>query len=306
MDAMWTSVARGFVKQEHAAFVEKGLRYGFTAGVDVAKMAGHRWFRNYPSATDPSARVPLHDALSKRLDKHKTLDLGPWSAALGHQLRSTFSDTAIFPMGCVDKAIEFLDGSPDIKAKRPTSDHTRTGLNAATDMTYLSHLVDTYRELEWFLQLGYFMRVSDVDAAFPMLPFAPILWPFTLFRYFPSPSSEALHLYLNVCGDFGTAGMPGTFKIFFVDVVVQMARAFQVLTLPMPVYVDDMGLIGPSRDEVDHEMEGFHAWASAVCGVMFKALKDRWASQRQLMLGLWWDSTTLTRTLEETKLHSYG
>ena len=49
---------------------------------------------------------------------------------------------------------------------------------------------------------------------------------------------------MHVCGDFGTSGFPGTFKIFFTDVVVNMARSESVLVLPMPVYVDDMALIG--------------------------------------------------------------
>ena len=33
--------------------------------------------------------------------------------------------------------------------------------------------------------------------------------------------------------DFGTRGLPGTFKIFLVDVIVQMARSELVLTLPL-------------------------------------------------------------------------
>ena len=34
--------------------------------------------------------------------------------------------------------------------------------------------------------------------------------------------------------------MPGVFKIFFVDVVLNMARAAHVLTIPLSVYVDDL------------------------------------------------------------------
>ena len=33
--------------------------------------------------------------------------------------------------------------------------------------------------------------------------------------------------------------MPGTWKVFFSDVIVGVARSEGVLTLPMPVYVDD-------------------------------------------------------------------
>ena len=144
-----------------------------------------------------------------------------------------------------------------------------------------------------------------MDAAFPLLPLHPDLWPFFLFRFFTNDDTQALSLFAHLCGDFGAAGMPGTFKVFFVDVVVNMARSAMILTLPMPIYVDDTGLIGPKEDEVNIEMENFHQWSLEVCGVVFKALKDRMASQRQLMLGFWWDSTTLTRTLEEKKLFSY-
>ena len=37
----------------------------------------------------------------------------------------------------------------------------------------------------------------------------------------------------------------------------------------------------------------------------FKASKDKAAAQRQLMIGFQWDSRTMTRTLEEHKLHAY-
>ena len=52
-------------------------------------------------------------------------------------------------------------------------------------------------------------------------------------------------------------------------------------------------------------MEAFHEWAWDVCGVAFKVIKDRLAATRQLALGFWWDSTTLTRELEEKKLLQY-
>ena len=73
----------------------------------------------------------------------------------------------------------------------------------------------------------------------------------------------------------------------------------------MPVYVDDCTLIGKCQTEVDAQMEAFHAFAGDVCGVFFKVAKDRLADQVQLALGFWWDSTTLTRELEENKLLSY-
>ena len=52
-------------------------------------------------------------------------------------------------------------------------------------------------------------------------------------------------------------------------------------------------------------MAKFQDWAENVCGVQFKRIKDKAASQVQLFLGLWWDSFTGTRTLEERKLIQY-
>ena len=76
-----------------------------------------------------------------------------------------------------------------------------------------------------------------------------------------------LFLYMHLFGDFGTRGLPGTFKIFLVDVIVQMARSEMVLTLPLAVYVDDSGLIGPDEEEVNSEAVAFHDWSEEVCGV---------------------------------------
>ena len=40
---------------------------------------------------------------------------------------------------------------------------------------------------------------------------------------------------MHLTADFGASGCPGTFHLFYVRGVVQMARAEQVLTLPMAV-----------------------------------------------------------------------
>ena len=62
---------------------------------------------------------------------------------------------------------------------------------------------------------------------------------------------------MNLFGDFGTMGMPGTFKIVFVDCIVQMARAAMVLTLPMTVFVDDVASMGGDSFALDVEMAVF-------------------------------------------------
>ena len=84
-----------------------------------------------------------------------------------------------------------------------------------------------------------------------------------------------------------------------------MARSQKVLTMPMITYVDDCSLIGDDRALVDAEMEAFHRFCATVCGVYFKVAKDRVAAELQLVIGFWWDSNTLTRTLEERKVLSY-
>ena len=293
---MWRAVALGYVRHDHAKFVYDGCTYGFKCGIDTSRMVGHRWFKNYRSAIE--ARDSVTRSTMKRVEAGKTILLGDWNQNLASRTRSYFSSTAIFAMGAVQKALE-------VNEWRATSDHTRSGLNAATVLDFLRHGLDTYNEISWFLKQDYFMRVSDVDAAFPMLPLHPDLWPFFLFRFYATPDTDVLSLFMHVCADFGAAGLPGTFKIFFVDVVQGMARSANVLTKPFPTYVDDCGLIGPCREDLDAEMVTFHTWAWEVCGVLFKYIKDRLGSQHQLMIGFWWDSRTLTRTLEEKKLVSY-
>ena len=99
-------------------------------------------------------------------------------------------------MGAVGKAGSTTD-------LRPTDDHTRTGVNSASTLDFLRHSLDAYSEISWFLQLDYFMRVSDVEAAFTLLPLHPDVWPFFMFRFFADQSSEVLSLFMHICGDFG-------------------------------------------------------------------------------------------------------
>ena len=300
---MWSAVAKGFIPQAEGEQLQEGLLRGFKLGVDPSLMAGHRWFQNYPSATT-TGRTGVAAAIAKRVNGGKTLSLGPMVDGLAHAVRSTFTASCIFPLGAAAKAL--LPGqTPDQLEWRPTSDHTRTGLNAATDMTGLRFALTALEEISWFFSTDTFMRVSDVADAFPNLPLHPDVWPFFFFRFFGAPDSDAEHLYLNTCADFGAAGTPGTFHLFYVRGVCQMARAEQVLTLPMAVYVDDNCLMGPCRERVDAEMLSFQAWALDVVGLVFKVAKDRVAAQQQLALGFVWDSTTLTRTIEERKLAGY-
>ena len=136
-------------------------------------------------------------------------------------------------MGAVSKSVESYANE-----KRATDDHTRTGVNAATDMRGLRYSLNTYYEIAAFLKSGYFMRVSDVDAAYPILPLRSSIWPFMLFRFCSMLSmllpGRAQHAYAHIFADFGTAGAPGTFKLFFEDTVLAMARSEAVVSMPRP------------------------------------------------------------------------
>ena len=187
---------------------------------------------------------------------------------------------------------------------RPISDHTRSGLKEATDLTLLRHSLNTYDEIAAFLKFGFYMHVGDVDAAFPLLPLHPSLWPFFLFMWFDVDAAEVsdadrMMLFCHICGDFGAAGLPGAFKLFFSDCVVGMARSELIVTLPLVVYVDDTGSIGPDAALVDAEAIAFGEFC-AYLGIFMKELKRRAAAQVQLMLGFWWDIVSVDYRLHWT------
>ena len=224
----------------------------------------------------------------------KTLVLGEW---MDRRHDIPFDDCLVFPCGAVEKNPLYAPGE-----FRPVSDHTKSGFNEACAGDIYRHALSTHRDVAYFLQTGYVMLVSDVDGAFPILPLAPFLWPFMLFLVALEGTRRRLHLCCHLFADFGTRHAPGAFYVFFVRVVLLMARSEMVLTLPAVVHVDDLALIGECAVAVDSEGAALADWCAAVCGVAFKWIKTLPASQRQLYVGLWWDSTTLTRTLEEKKL----
>ena len=300
MTCMWRAVSRGYVKRWDAEFVANGLRHGFDCGVDQELAKGRRVFRNYQSAVD--ARSSVTKAISSRLGKGKSLALGPWASVEAALKTAGIFDYYLFPMGATPKKDSPDPANPIM---RPTDDHTRTGLNFITCMDSLRYALKTYAEVAWLLKQNYFMYVADVEDAFLLLPLAPWLWFFMLFRCYLSDDDEEETACVHLCGDFGTRGMPGTFYIFFVKVVVQMGRSELVLTLPMAVYVDDCGIIGDSKPQLDAESTAFMEWSDATCGVKFKVSKRVPGSQEPHMIGFTWDSRTLTRSLGEVKLHSY-
>ena len=298
MPIMMRAVARGYVRQEHADFVANGLRFGFDLGVDVSKLRGRRLFRNYPTALE--ARAAVTKATRARVEQGKSLQLFPFRAE-DRTMLDRWPSWRIFPMGAVPKPMEPGE-------MRPFSDHSKTGMKDATDLELFRHTLTALKDIARFLKHMFYMRVSDVDAAFPLLPIAPRLWRFMLFIWFDvQPGDEAstlTWLYMHVCGDFGSAGLPGTWKIFFTDVVMGMARSEMVLTLEAPIYVDDISLIGELQRMVDSEGAALTAFLREL-GIYIKEIKDRAAAQVQLALGFWWDSVNRTRTLSERKQQEY-
>lgn len=296
--------SRGYVRDCDAEYVVDGLVNGFTLGLDIAAMRrrGKRVFRNYPTAYN--AKDSVTEAVQRRLDQQKTLDLGPATDALG-ELFEHFDALAVFPMGAVLKPNQPDDTPPEELVWRPTDDHSRTWFNFFTVLGILGHSLNTYKEVEWLLKSGYFLSVSDVEDAFLLLPLHPALWPFMLFRWACKPGSALEHLLLHIFADFGAAGTPGTFQLFLVRIVIQMARSELILTLPMVVYVDDTGIIGEDPEKCDGEMEWFQDWSWEVCGVPWKRAKDKHAAIPQYYIGFWWDSLSRTRTLDEAKLCKY-
>ena len=93
-------------------------------------------------------------------------------------------------------AAKFLDGV-ELEEKRLTDDHTKTGLNDATDNARLKYKLDSYGEISWLFKQGYFMRVSDVEGAFPLLPLHLELWPFFMFSFWAAVSHDYETLFMH-------------------------------------------------------------------------------------------------------------
>jgi hypothetical protein len=292
------AVGRGYVRRDHADFVIDGLVRGFDCGIDPSLLSGGKYFSNYSTALE--ARPAVSKAIRSRLAAAKSYELFEWNKS--QRSRLPWPAWRCFSIGAVSKPME-----PGVM--RPFSDHTKSGVNSSTDLTFLRHTLGAYEEVALYLKHMYAMRVGDVDGAFPLLPLRPTVWMFFLFHWYNVwlPDTDVTSpkmLHWHVCGDFGTSGMPGTWKVFFSDVMVGVARSEMIITLPMPVFVDDVAHIGPTILQVDDEGVRFRVWLSAL-GIFMKVLKDRLGALTQLYLGFWWDSANRTRTLEERKFRAY-
>ena len=289
-------VLAGTVSQSDCDYVLHGLEFGFDLHADESLLPGKKATKNYKSAYE--AKHKIQEALAKRVATGKTLKLGEFAG----RARDLPGDVGrVVPQGGVPKKLE-----PD--SIRPFSDHTKSGFNDACDISSLAHSLNTYDEISRELKPNYFMRVEDVDGAYPILPLSPKIWRYMYVWWYDvdrplADQAGPNTLYAHVFGDFGTAAMPGVWDRFF-RCVKAMATLEGVLTLPMPHYVDDNSLIGPNMDLVNAEAINLGNYMSAI-GVPFKDLKSRTAAMVQLVLGFWWDSGMRTRTLEKEKLEAY-
>ena len=288
-------VKAGMFDKAKSDYLQNGITWGFDLGLDENQLKGKRVFKNYPTAYAEKEKVTA--ALLDRIKKHKTLKLGPFS---GRAEDLPGENATVVPMGAVEKKLER-------DKVRPFSDHTKTSLNRAAS-TRIEHTLDTYEEIAKELRPGYFARIEDVDAAFPILPLHPSTWNYMLVWWYDvdrplDEQSGPNTLYCHTFADFGTSPLPGIWDLFW-KAIKALARYEGILTLPMPHYVDDNTLIGASAQEVDEVGERLSDYVESL-GVPFKRLKTRKAAMRQLVLGFWWDSVARTRTLEEDKLRVY-
>lgn len=291
------AMSRGYVHDHLGNYVLNGFIHGFDLGVDRSLLHGTRMFRNYPSSV--ANRGSVSAAVSSRVSRHKTLRLGPWSD-VRESLIGFFGNIFVFPLGAVPKP-----HAPTVY--RPTSDHTRTGLNAATILGILGHSLDAYKQLEFLLSRNAWMTVADVDDAFSYIPLAPWLWAYMIFRWYSCEDDEDddLYAYVNVFADFGTRGAPGTFKVILVDVFIQMARSEFVISIPIVIYVDDVALISGSEADGNEQMGRLKSFTREVTGLDWKDDKELSASQLQLYIGFNWNTRTLARSLPEKKVLAY-
>eukprot|EP00965_Chrysotila_dentata_P063717 2111452-Pleurochrysis_carterae.AAC.1 len=217
--------------EDWAHVVHRGLLRGFDLAIDVSRLRGRMHFRNYRSAL--SNRAAVSKAFRKRLRSGKTIYLGTYESGNSHLL--PWDTFRIVPMGAVEKPLEPNE-------VRVTCDHIRSGDNAATELGGLAHYVTSCDDVFRFLEKGCYLRVSDLEGAFPLLPLAPEVWPYFMFHWWDledrdDADSAAWKPYMHVFADFGAAGAPGrTWNRFFVEVLLGIARSENVLTLPMAVH----------------------------------------------------------------------
>ena len=275
------------------------LRFGADLFIDRealrATLPARVFRRNYPTAYDNRAAV--HKAITARVVSGRSFKIGLFK--FGDFAQLPVDQAVIFPLGAVPKP-------HDPTEYRPFGDHTKSGLNSAARPW--KHSLSALDELKRKLTRGRFMRMSDIDGAFTLLPLIPWLWPYMLFMWFDVdlPLSEqqvANVLYCHLFADFGTTGCPLEWFEFF-NVTLDLARMEGVLRSDLVLYVDDLSHIGDGQAELDQEGGELDAFLEGL-GVGTKKPKTRDAARLQLSLGLWWNTLNFTLWLAEEKLSRY-
>ena len=214
---------------------------GFDLGLDESMMRGKVVFKNYKSAFSNKQKVT--DALLDRVKSGKTVKSGEFD---GDPSKLPGENGTVVPMGAVAKKLE-----PD--KVRPFSDHTKTRFNAASDSDRVKHTLSAYDDVARELLPGYFMRIEDVDGAFPILPLKPRIWKYMYVWWYDvdrplEEQSKPNTLYAHLFADFGTSPLPGVWDLFW-RALKLMAKRDGVLILPMPHHVDDNAIIGPTAQK---------------------------------------------------------
>jgi hypothetical protein len=281
------------------------LRFGADLFIDKEYLNDHlpsRVYRkNYPSAYEN--KVAVTTAIAARVTAGRTMKIGVFSRSEFANL--PVSQAIIFPMGAVPKPQAKLG---DTVEYRPFGDHTRSRLNEAARPG--KHSLTALKELGRLLTRGKFMRMSDIDGAFTLLPLVPWLWKYMLFMWYDvdlplEKQTEANVLYCHLFADFGTVGCPDEWFEFF-NVILDLARMENVLRSPLVLYVDDLSHIGDSdcAARLDEEGEELDAFLVAA-GTPTKQKKTKNAARIQLSLGLWWNSINFTIALDAGKKDVY-
>ena len=294
--------ASGVLSLERVTRAVSVLTRGADLFVDKQYLNSHllaRLFRsNYPTAFENKHAVNV--AIAARVTAGRTLKVGLFKRSDFAKLPVT--QAIIFPLGAVPK--------PHDKTEyRPFGDHTKSRLNEAGRPW--KHSLDALNELKRKLSRNRFLRMSDIDGAFTLLPLVPWLWPYMLFLWFdvdlrPEQQLEANVLYCHLFADFGTVGCPLEWFEFF-TVVLDLARMEGVLKSDLVLYVDDLSHIGDEGstadrlDEEGRELDDFLALA----GTPTKPKKTRSAARIQLCLGLWWNTINFTLRLIDDKVVVY-
>ena len=90
----------------------------------------------------------------------------------------------------------------------------------AADAGRVKHTLSAYDDVARELLPGYFMRIEDVDGAFPILPLRPRIWKYMYVWWYDvdRPLDEQTKpntLYVHLFADFGTSPLPGIWDLFW-------------------------------------------------------------------------------------------